>query len=94
MSEQLGSSFSRRGESSISSLSYSFNWPRMEMVLGKRLCISKRVRLIHGCHACNLCLERKDKKCGSGKDLFNGVFEKMAAVVAVRRGGAIHAFDT
>jgi multimeric flavodoxin WrbA len=93
---------------------------------------------IHGCRACNLCLERKDKSCGSGKDVFNGVFEKMlaadaivlgsptyfsdvttemkalidrsgfvamangsalaskigAAVVAVRRGGATHAFDT
>ena len=93
---------------------------------------------IHGCRACNLCLERKDKSCGSGKDVFNSVFEKMlaadaivlgsptyfsdvttemkalidrsgfvamangsalaskigAAVVAVRRGGATHAFDT
>jgi multimeric flavodoxin WrbA len=93
---------------------------------------------IHGCRACGLCVERKDNLCGSGKDVFNGVFAKMraadaiilgsptyftdvstemkalidragfvamaneaafagkigAAVVAVRRGGSTHAFDT
>lgn len=93
---------------------------------------------IHGCRACGVCMEKKDKTCGSGKDVFNSVFEKMlsadaiilgsptyfsdvtaemkalidragfvamvngcalagklgAAVVAVRRGGATHVFDT
>jgi len=93
---------------------------------------------IHGCRACGVCMERRDRKCGSGKDVFNEVFERMlqadaiilgsptyfadvstemkalidragfvamangsalagklgAAVVAVRRGGATHAFNT
>jgi multimeric flavodoxin WrbA len=93
---------------------------------------------IHGCRACGQCWENKDNECVSGKDVFNGIFEKMlgadaivlgsptyfadvssemkalidragfvamangcalagkvgAAVVAVRRGGATHAFDT
>jgi multimeric flavodoxin WrbA len=93
---------------------------------------------IHGCRACYRCMATKDQTCGSGKDVFNGIFEKMlaadaillgsptyfadvstemkalidrsgfvamangsalagkigAAVVAVRRGGATHAFDT
>jgi len=93
---------------------------------------------IHGCRACGVCMTRRDLQCGSGKDVFNEVFERMlradaivlgsptyfadvstemkalidragfvamangsalagklgAAVVAVRRGGATHAFDT
>jgi multimeric flavodoxin WrbA len=95
-------------------------------------------RNIHGCRGCGLCQEHQDNQCGSGKDVFNEVFEKVlaadaiilgsptyfsdvtaemkafidragfvsmangstlagklgAAVVAVRRGGATHAFDT
>jgi multimeric flavodoxin WrbA len=95
-------------------------------------------RNIHGCRGCGVCMKRQDNQCGSGKDDFNGVFERMlaadaiilgsptyfsdvtaemkalidrsgfvamangcafagkigAAVVAVRRGGATHAFDS
>jgi len=95
-------------------------------------------RNIHGCRACYQCMERQDNSCASGKDEFNGIFERMltadaiilgsptyfsdvtaemkalidragfvamangcafagklgAAVVAVRRGGATHAFDS
>lgn len=95
-------------------------------------------RNIHGCRACGKCWEKKDHRCASEKDDFNGVAEKMfaadaiilgsptyftdvsaemkalidrvgfvamangfalagkigASVVAVRRGGATHVFDT
>lgn len=95
-------------------------------------------RDIHGCRACFKCWEKKDGRCVFGKDVLNGVLEKMlaadaiilgsptyfadvsaemkalidragmvamaggcllagkigAAVVAVRRGGATHVFDT
>ena len=95
-------------------------------------------RNIHGCRACGKCWEKRDFRCASEKDDFNGVVEKMfaadaiilgsptyftdvstemkalidrtgfvamangcalagkigAAVVAVRRGGATHVFDT
>lgn len=93
---------------------------------------------IHGCRACFKCWETKDRRCVFGKDILNGVLEKMlaadaivlgsptyfadvsaeikalidragmvsmanecalagkigAAVVAVRRGGATHVFDS
>ena len=95
-------------------------------------------RNIHGCRACGRCMEQQDNQCGSGKDDFNPIYERMAAadaiilgsptyfsdvtaemkalidrsgfvamangcafagkvgaaVVAVRRGGATHAFDS
>jgi multimeric flavodoxin WrbA len=93
---------------------------------------------IRGCLSCYKCIEKKDRKCSTKNDIFNGIFDKMleadglvlasptyfaditpelkalidrsgfvsrvngnlfrhkagAAVVSLRRGGGIHAFDS
>ncbi|MCW8796573.1 MAG: flavodoxin family protein [Chlorobium sp.] len=95
-------------------------------------------KIIRGCLSCYKCIERKDRRCATGNDMFNELFEKMlaadgiilasptyfaditpelkaiidragfvsrvngqlfrhkagAAVISLRRGGGIHAYDS
>ena len=95
-------------------------------------------KIIRGCLSCYKCIERKDRRCATGNDLFNDLFEQMlasdglilasptyfaditpelkavidragfvsrvngqlfrykagAAVISLRRGGGVHAYDS
>ncbi len=35
-------------------------------------------KIIRGCLSCYKCIERKDRRCATGNDMFNDVFEKNA----------------
>ena len=95
-------------------------------------------KIIRGCLSCYKCIERKDRRCATGNDMFNDLFEQMlasdglilasptyfaditpelkavidragfvsrvngqlfrykagAAVISLRRGGGVHAYDS
>jgi len=48
---------------------------------------------IHGCRACGKCFELRNQRCVFGKDILNGVLEKMLAADAILLGSPTYFTD-
>ncbi|MBU1228586.1 MAG: flavodoxin family protein [Proteobacteria bacterium] len=50
-------------------------------------------RDLHGCRACGKCFELRNQRCAFGKDILNGVLEKMLAADAILLGSPTYFTD-